>query len=45
MYTEVPCRDLNLCILDVVSGGSADWTYGAEKIKYSYGVELRDTGK
>ena len=45
MYTEVPCRDLNLCILDVVSGSSVDWTYGAEKIKYSYGVELRDTGK
>jgi carboxypeptidase A1 len=45
MYTEVPCRDLNLCILDVVSGSSADWTYGVGKIKYSYGVELRDTGK
>lgn len=32
-------------VIYVVSGGSADWTYGAEKIKYSYGVELRDTGK
>ncbi|XP_062579516.1 carboxypeptidase B-like [Saccostrea cucullata] len=29
----------------VASGSSADWTYGAAKIKYSYGVELRDTGK
>lgn len=39
------CHNLNLFILDIASGSSADWTYGAEKIKYSYGVELRDTGK
>jgi murein tripeptide amidase MpaA len=26
------------------SGGSIDYTYGALEIKYSYGVELRDTG-
>jgi murein tripeptide amidase MpaA len=27
------------------SGSSADWTYGECGILYSYGVELRDTGK
>eukprot|EP00128_Syssomonas_multiformis_P009730 Colp12_sorted_trinity150504_noHs@19441 len=27
------------------SGSSADWTYGECGIKYSYGVELRDTGR
>ncbi|GMI12577.1 hypothetical protein TrVE_jg1346 [Triparma verrucosa] len=27
------------------SGSSADWTYGVCGILYSYGVELRDTGK
>ena len=27
------------------SGSSADWTYGSCGILYSYGVELRDTGK
>ena len=27
------------------SGSSADWTYGECSILYSYGVELRDTGK
>ncbi|XP_063440738.1 carboxypeptidase B-like [Mytilus trossulus] len=32
-------------IIYVASGSSADWTYGAEKIKYSYAVELRDTGE
>ncbi|KAF8939284.1 hypothetical protein EDD21DRAFT_382377 [Dissophora ornata] len=26
------------------SGGSIDWTYAEGKVKYSYGVELRDTG-
>ena len=30
---------------DVASGRSADWTYGAQNVTYSYGVELRDTGK
>lgn len=34
-----------MVISDVASGSSADWTYGAAKVKYSYGVELRDTGK
>ena len=34
-----------LCILDTTGGSGADWTYGIAKIKYSYGVELRDTGK
>ncbi|XP_063403497.1 carboxypeptidase B-like [Mytilus trossulus] len=32
-------------IIYVASGSSADWTYGAEKVKYSYGVELRDKGQ
>ncbi|KAI1317152.1 Carboxypeptidase A4 [Mortierella claussenii] len=27
------------------SGGSIDWTYAEGKVKYSYGVELRDTGR
>jgi hypothetical protein len=27
------------------SGSSADYTYGACGVKYSYGVELRDTGE
>jgi len=27
------------------SGSSADYTYGAAKVVYSYGVELRDTGR
>lgn len=30
---------------DISSGSSADWTYGKAGIKFSYGVELRDTGK
>lgn len=34
-----------LLILYVSSGSIADWTYGAAKIKYSYAVELRDTGE
>ncbi|XP_064611918.1 carboxypeptidase B-like [Liolophura sinensis] len=32
-------------VIYISSGSSADWTYGAAKIKYSTGVELRDTGK
>jgi len=31
-------------ILYVASGGSLDWTYGQMGIKYSYTIELRDTG-
>ncbi|ORY95991.1 hypothetical protein BCR41DRAFT_239215 [Lobosporangium transversale] len=27
------------------SGGSIDWTYAKGQVKYSYGVELRDTGR
>lgn len=34
-----------LNISDISSGSSADWTYGKLNIEYSYGVELRDTGK
>ncbi|KAH3722336.1 carboxypeptidase B-like [Dreissena polymorpha] len=29
----------------IASGSSADWTYGKINVKYSFGVELRDTGK
>ncbi|UJR24440.1 hypothetical protein I4U23_005816 [Adineta vaga] len=32
-------------IIYVASGSSADWTYGKVNITFSYGVELRDTGK
>ncbi|XP_046563909.1 carboxypeptidase B-like [Haliotis rubra] len=32
-------------IIYVASGSSVDWTYGVADIKYSVGVELRDTGK
>lgn len=29
----------------MASGSTADWTYGAAEVKYSYGVELRDKGQ
>ncbi|ESO90336.1 hypothetical protein LOTGIDRAFT_204246 [Lottia gigantea] len=29
----------------LASGSSADWTYSNASVKYSYGVELRDTGE
>lgn len=32
-------------VVYVSSGSSADWTYGTANITFSYGVELRDTGK
>ncbi|CAF0999580.1 unnamed protein product [Adineta ricciae] len=32
-------------VVYVSSGSSADWTYGKVNITFSYGVELRDTGK
>jgi len=32
-------------ILYVASGSSTDWTYGAAGAVFSYGIELRDTGK
>ncbi|KAL3859099.1 hypothetical protein ACJMK2_009332 [Sinanodonta woodiana] len=32
-------------IIYKASGSSADWAYAKARIKYSYGVELRDTGK
>jgi carboxypeptidase A1 len=32
-------------ILYVASGSSTDWTYGAGHAVFSYGIELRDTGK
>jgi len=31
-------------IIYQASGGSLDWTYAVARVKYSYGVELRDTG-
>ncbi|KAF9997593.1 Carboxypeptidase A4 [Entomortierella chlamydospora] len=36
----------NICdVIYQASGGSIDWTYAEGKVKYSYGVELRDTGR
>jgi carboxypeptidase A1 len=32
-------------IIYIASGGSLDWTYGASNVKYSYAIELRDTGQ
>eukprot|EP00095_Tigriopus_kingsejongensis_P005645 maker-scaffold695_size110128-snap-gene-0.17 protein:Tk05645 transcript:maker-scaffold695_size110128-snap-gene-0.17-mRNA-1 annotation:"carboxypeptidase b" len=32
------------CVLYVASGNSIDYTYGDAGIKYSYSIELRDTG-
>ncbi|KAF9978132.1 putative metallocarboxypeptidase ecm14 [Modicella reniformis] len=31
-------------VVEQASGGSIDWTYAEGKVKYSYTVELRDTG-
>ena len=33
------------CLLYVASGGSMDWALGEAGIPYSYGMELRDTGR
>lgn len=30
---------------DPAAGGSEDWTYGSLGVKYSFSVELRDTGR
>ena len=30
---------------DPAAGGSEDWTYGELGVKYSFSVELRDTGR
>ncbi|CAH3025693.1 unnamed protein product, partial [Porites evermanni] len=32
-------------LLYAASGGSEDWTYGQLNVKYSFSVELRDTGR
>ncbi|KAG0343029.1 Carboxypeptidase A4 [Podila horticola] len=32
-------------IIYQASGGSIDWTYADGHVKYSYGIELRDTGR
>ena len=32
------------CMLYIASGGSMDWALGEAGIKYSYAMELRDTG-
>ena len=34
-----------LCVSGLNSGSSSDYTYGVLGIKYSFGVELRDTGE
>ncbi len=31
--------------LDATTGGSNDWSYGVLGLKYSYALELRDTGR
>ena len=36
-----PCSFL----LDPASGGSIDWVYAKLGVRYSYGLELRDTGR
>ena len=33
------------CMLYIASGGSMDWALGETGIPYSYGMELRDTGR
>ena len=33
------------CVLYVASGTAVDWAYGGADIKYSYTIELRDTGE
>lgn len=37
----LPCSFLP----DPAAGGSEDWTYGQLGVKYSFSVELRDTGR
>ena len=32
-------------LVGIASGGSIDWTMGDVGIKYSFGLELRDTGR
>lgn len=34
-----------IVLVDQNSGGSKDYTYGKLKIKYSFALELRDTGR
>lgn len=31
--------------LDPTSGASDDWAYGVLKVRYSFGLELRDKGR
>lgn len=33
------------CHSDPAAGSSADWAYAGAKVKYSFAVELRDTGR
>ncbi|KAG0082589.1 carbamoyl-phosphate synthase (glutamine-hydrolyzing) cpa2 [Podila epicladia] len=35
----------SVCNIIYQASGSLDWTYGEAGVKYSYAVELRDTGK
>ena len=41
-YYDVGCIP---CLLYIASGGSMDWALGEAGIPYSYGMELRDTGR
>ena len=44
MFGSSPGNACVLCFTGANSGSSADYTYEVAGIKYSYGVELRDTG-
>lgn len=33
------------CFIDPATGSSVDWAYKTARVKYSFAVELRDTGR
>ena len=41
LYTELNYKTINLLVI----GGSDDWAKGGAGVKFSYTVELPDTGK
>lgn len=40
-----PFNFLRPLLTDAAAGGADDWAKGSAKIKYSYTIELRDTGR
>jgi len=42
--TQYDCGNI-ANIIYIASGSSTDWVYGVARVKYGYGVELRDTGR